>query len=218
MINLLLSIFTRVIDETTSSLNISNTLKWLAFGPTMQVTSYTSYVVNGKRYRTIDSEKSTQDSGVSLEAETICTNNARDGTQVIKKMVYYGILREILLLDFYDKFCVPLFKCDWVSNGSDVKVEDGFTLVNLHPRVNKFARDPFILASQATQVFYSRENDTSNWYVVLKAPPRGFHDLEKFEEHAYMTTTPLDVSQLDSSMDDDEDYTRIDCEDMVVQI
>ncbi|KAL5777866.1 hypothetical protein ACOSP7_010792 [Xanthoceras sorbifolium] len=131
-------------------------------------------------------------------------------------MVYYGVLRKILLVD-YNQFRVPLFKCDWVS-GNDVKVEDGFTLVNLHPRVNKYDRDPFILASQATQVFYSRETDTSNWYVVLKAPPRGFHDLEKFDEHAYMTSAPLDVSQLDSSMDDNEDYARIDCEDMVVQI
>ncbi|KAK3205598.1 hypothetical protein Dsin_019644 [Dipteronia sinensis] len=132
-------------------------------------------------------------------------------------MVYYGVLREILLLDFY-AFRVPLFKCDWVGSGSDVKIEDGFTLVNLHPRVNKFDKDPFILASQATQVFYSRENDTSNWYVVLKAPPRGFHDLEKFDEHAYKTSKPLDVSQLDSSMDDDEEYARIDCEDIVVKI
>ncbi|KAK3219664.1 hypothetical protein Dsin_013634 [Dipteronia sinensis] len=170
----------------------------------MQVTSYTSYVVNGKRYLTIDSDISTQDGGVSLEAETVYTINAREGTQVIKKMVYYEVLREILLLDFY-AFSVLLFKCDWVGSGSDVKIEDGFTLVNLHPLVNKFDRDPFILASQATQVFYSRENDTPNWYVVLKAPPRGFHDLEKFNEHAYMTFTPLDVSQLDSIMYDDDE-------------
>ncbi|KAL5840363.1 hypothetical protein ACOSQ4_012971 [Xanthoceras sorbifolium] len=157
--------------------------------------------------------KSTQDSGVSIEAETVCTITGRDGSQVTKKMVYYGVLRKILLVD-YNQFRVPLFKCDWVS-GNDVKVEDGFTLVNLHPRVNKYDRDPFILASQATQVLYSRETDTSNWYVVLKAPPRGFHDLEKFDEHAYMTSAPLDVSQLDSSMDDNEDYARIDCEDMM---
>ncbi|KAL5856716.1 hypothetical protein ACOSQ3_004174 [Xanthoceras sorbifolium] len=146
--------------------------------------------INGKTKD--DSEKSTQDSGVSIEAETVCTITGRDGSQVTKKMVYYGVLRKILLVD-YNQFRVPLFKCDWVS-GNDVKVEDGFTLVNLHPRVNKYDRDPFILASQATQVFYSRETDTSNWYVVLKAPPRGFHDLEKFDEHAYMTSAPLDMS------------------------
>ncbi|KAL5732587.1 hypothetical protein ACOSP7_031943 [Xanthoceras sorbifolium] len=164
-------------------------------------------------FNDICQRKSTQDSGVSIEAETVCTITGRDGSQVTKKMVYYGVLRKILLVD-YNQFRVPLFKCDWVS-GNDVKVEDGFTLVNLHPRVNKYDIDPFILASQATQVFYSTETDTSNWYVVLKVPPRGFHDLEKFDEHAYMTSAPLDVSQLDSSMDDNEDYARIDCEDMM---
>ncbi|KAL5831837.1 hypothetical protein ACOSQ4_017191 [Xanthoceras sorbifolium] len=170
-------------------------------------------VLDKSKLDSLEDEKSTQDSGVSIEAETVCTITGRDGSQVTKKMVYYGVLRKILLVD-YNQFRVPLFKCDWVS-GNDVKVEDGFTLVNLHPRVNKYDRDPFILASQATQVFYSRETDTSNWYVVLKAPPRGFHDLEKFDEHAYMTSAPLDVSQLDSSMDDNEDYARIDCEDMM---
>ncbi|KAL5832876.1 hypothetical protein ACOSQ3_016550 [Xanthoceras sorbifolium] len=164
-------------------------------------------------FNDICQRKSTQDSGVSIEAETVCTITGRDGSQVTKKMVYYGVLRKILLVD-YNQFRVPLFKCDWVS-GNDVKVEDGFTLVNLHPCVNKYDRDPFILASQATQVFYSRETDTSNWYVVLKVPPRGFHDLEKFDEHAYMTSAPLDVSQLDSNMDDNEDSAGIDCEDMM---
>ncbi|KAL5757616.1 hypothetical protein ACOSP7_020227 [Xanthoceras sorbifolium] len=152
--------------------------------------------INGKTKDGVNyhSEKSTQDSGVSIEAETVCTITGRDGSQVTKKMVYYGVLRKILLVD-YNQFRVPLFKCDWVS-GNDVKVEDGFTLVNLHPRVNKYDKDPFILASQATQVFYSRETDTSNWYVVLIAPPRGFHDLEKFDEHAYMTSAPLDICYL----------------------
>ncbi|KAL5843834.1 hypothetical protein ACOSQ4_009792 [Xanthoceras sorbifolium] len=74
---------------------------------------------------------------------------AQSMQEMALKLFYYGVLREIILLDF-STFRVPLFKCDWVSCGSDVRVEDGFTLVNLHPRVNKFGRDPFILASQAT--------------------------------------------------------------------
>ena len=191
------------------------TLKFLALGPSMQVTCYSSYVVNGKRYCIKSSEKSTQDSGVSLEAETVC--NERDGTQVVKKMVYYGVLTEILLLDFL-AFRVPLFRCDWMGSASDVREEDGFTLVNFSSHGNKQDRGPFILASQATQVFDSRENDNSNWYVVLKAPPRGFHDLEKFDEHAYMKTTPLDVSEFDPSVDDSEDYARIDCEELIVNM
>ena len=92
----------------------------LALGPSSLVTTYTSYVVNGRRCRTKDSEKSTQDSGVSIEAETVCIE--RDGSEVVKKIVYYGVLREIILLNFH-KFKVPIFKCDWVGNSkNDIKV------------------------------------------------------------------------------------------------
>ena len=49
------------------------------------------------------------------------------------------------------KICV--FKCDWVDNKSGVKVDElGFTLVDLQKIGHK--SDPFILASQAQQVFY----------------------------------------------------------------
>lgn len=131
-------------------------------------------------------------------------------------MDYYGVLREIIELDFY-KFRVVLFKCDWVGSGKkDIKVEDGLTLVNLHPRVHSYARDPFILVEQANQVFYVRENSTSPWYVVLRAPPRGFHNLKFFDEIAYRTDAPLDVSILESRLyDDEEDFARNDCEDLL---
>lgn len=45
-------------------------------------------------------------------------------------------------------------------------------------------------------MFYSRDNDTSSWYVVLKAPPRGFHELEMYDEAAYIPSTPLMHSKL----------------------
>ena len=91
-------------------------------------------------------------------------------------------------------------------------------MVNLYQGQNQFANDPFILASQAKQVFYSRESDTSNWYVVLKAPPRSFDELEMFDESTYMSSTPLDLSRLDLSVDDeDECYVRIGCEGMLVK-
>ena len=59
-------------------------------------------------------------------------------------------------------------------------------------------------------MFYSRESDTSNWYVVLKAPPRSFDELEMFDESTYMSSSPLDLSRLDLSVDDeDECYVRM---------
>ena len=76
------------------------------------------------------------------------------------------VLKAIILVVYYT-FQVPLFKCDWASVSNGVKIEDGFTLVNLHQGLSHHSQNPFILASQAKQVFYTRDDDCSNWYVVL---------------------------------------------------
>jgi len=56
----------------------------------------------------------------------------------------------------------------------------------------------------------------SNWYVVLKAPPRGFQDLESYDEATYVTSTTLAAFRVDLSCSDDDDddhaYLRTDCE------
>ncbi|XP_042472249.1 uncharacterized protein LOC122054895 [Zingiber officinale] len=51
--------------------NSSGRIQWLAYGPRKHVTSYTSYIINGHRFHTIDVERSTQDNGVSIEADTV---------------------------------------------------------------------------------------------------------------------------------------------------
>ncbi|KAH9803018.1 hypothetical protein KPL71_001620 [Citrus sinensis] len=144
--------------------NLPKTLTWLARGPRNQAMSFSGYVINGFRFHTKEAEKSRQDSGVSLEANTICRASARDPTQVVGKVTYYGVLRDILVLD-YNTFQVPIFKCDWANIVNGVKVDEGFTLVNLHEGQSQFGNDPFILASQAKQVFYSEDIEKSNWGV-----------------------------------------------------
>lgn len=76
-------------------------------------------MIKGCQYRIKDSEKYTQDNGVSREANTICY---KKGHELVKRLEYYDVLKEIVVLDF-DAFKVILFKCDWVGNGkNDVKV------------------------------------------------------------------------------------------------
>ncbi|KAG7559181.1 NAC domain [Arabidopsis thaliana x Arabidopsis arenosa] len=109
---------------------------------------------------------------------------------------------------------VPIFKCHWANKGNGVKEEDGFTLVNLHLNQSAFLQDPYILAAQAKQVFYSREDDSSPWYVVMKAPPRGYHELETEEEFAAATIVTQDNVELGNESDDESFYVRNDCEGM----
>lgn len=83
----------------------------------------------------------------------------------------------MILLDYYS-FHIPLFRCNWAHVGKGVKKFDWYTLVNLHQGQKEFVREPFILASQAKQIFYARENENSNWYIVFKAPPRGHYEYD----------------------------------------
>lgn len=191
--------------------NSSDRIKWLAHGPRKHVISYTGYIINGHRFHTIDVGRSTQDSGVSIEADTFCQSSANDASHTVGRISYYGVIRDIILLDYYS-FKVPVFRCDWANHENGIKMEDGFTLVNLHQGIRTFESDPFILASQAKQVFYSRDNDESNWYVLLKSSPRGIHDMNLLDEDAYTSSTPLDVSRLEINLTEREPYARNECE------
>ncbi|XP_062025478.1 uncharacterized protein LOC133741770 [Rosa rugosa] len=164
------------------------TFPLLVKGPRHSAMSHTGFLINGKRFHTMEANVSTQDYGVHIEADTLCN--------------YYGIIKDILVLDFY-KFRLAVFLCDWANIVSGVKKVDGFTLVNLHEGLSK--KDPFILASHAQQVFYSRDNETSSWYVVLKAPPRGFHDLDIFDESVFTSYVPQDASALHIDNEDSDE-------------
>ncbi|KAF9601817.1 hypothetical protein IFM89_023348 [Coptis chinensis] len=42
--------------------------------------------------------------------------------------------------------------------------------------------EPFILASEAAQVFYCKDLSRDNWHVVLHAPKRLNHDVDVYED------------------------------------
>lgn len=71
----------------------------------------------------------------------------------MQEMAYYGILKNIIKLDYTGGKIVILFDCDWVSKGKRLKEdEDGFTLTNF-ANIRR-QNEPFVLASQVEQVFY----------------------------------------------------------------
>ncbi|XP_062114223.1 uncharacterized protein LOC133825274 [Humulus lupulus] len=153
----------------------------LAHGPRKAIISYKGYVINGQRFHTKDAGRTTQNSGVYMEATTMCRSSAKDDAQLADVVGYYGLINQIILLDYYS-FHIPLFRCNWTHVGKGVKKVDWYTLVNLHQGQKEFVREPFILASQAKQTFYARENENSNCYIVLKAPPRGHYESEIYDD------------------------------------
>ncbi|CAA7049915.1 unnamed protein product [Microthlaspi erraticum] len=157
-------------EETNAVVDHSTRLRWLGFGPRHIAQTYKGYIINGHRFHIDDVKRKTQNSGVTYEAFSMCRSSARDSRHTADIVTFYGVVKEIILLD-YHMFQVPLFRCVWANKGNGVKEEEAFTLVNLYMNQSAFLQDPYILASQAKQVFYSREDDTSpceDWSRRLK--------------------------------------------------
>ena len=72
-----------------------------------------------------------------------------------------------------------LFKCKWYDVHDNVRganiYEYGFTSIN--PQRFLKINEPFILANQASQVFYAIDNINKGWHVVVKTQPRDLYDM-----------------------------------------
>ena len=171
---------------------ISNTLKWLAYGPDMPVRSYEGYDVNGYTFYTQrqDAKSTMQNSGVSVEASSIEFERGNNNATRDVKQFYYGVIEEIWELGFKD-FNIALFKCKWVDNRRGVRSDElGFTLVDFS-RVGH-EDDPFIFATQVKQVFYIRDPADSKWSIVLQSKRRilGIDNVEDEEEYDQFDENP----------------------------
>ncbi|KAL7193909.1 hypothetical protein ACSBR2_025531 [Camellia fascicularis] len=90
---------------------------------------------------------------------------------------YYARLTNIVQIRYTNNMKYVLFKCDWVDNTKG-EMEDAFkfTLVNfnclLYP-IDRVNDEPFILSSQAKQVWYVPNSLEPDWQVVVKMSQRG---------------------------------------------
>ena len=79
---------------------------------------YSSYTINGFNFHTqsYDEGRSIQNSGVAVTAESTSFEIGNNDNIIIGKNTYYGIIKEILEINYQHKGNVVLFKCDWVDN------------------------------------------------------------------------------------------------------
>ncbi|GKD33698.1 retrovirus-related pol polyprotein from transposon TNT 1-94, partial [Tanacetum coccineum] len=93
--------------------SVSETVRWISYGPRATVVKYDAYNINGYTFRTkYHDGKVYQNSGVSVEAIDLHISKEVATT---RQAFYYGVLQEIWVLDY--RFSqIPLFKCDWVNH------------------------------------------------------------------------------------------------------
>ena len=139
----------------------------LASGPLDHARRFTAYNVNGFKFRTVfrDGNHSTQNSGVF-------------GTY--GGIPYYGRLVDIIEVNYRCIFPVILFKCLW-TNPSGVKKDVlGITSVNFSRLVHTIQSgddEPYILASEAQQVYYIADEKRMGWHMVVHLKPRALYDM-----------------------------------------
>ena len=184
------------------STRLIDTLITLSKGPYTSVNRLKHYVINGLKFRSsnVEGNRKTQNSGVSVVTEGGNT--------------YYGVLTDIIELNYSGNIRHVLFKCKWVDdeNRRGYKTDAfGFPMVNFTHSVHggeEMVHEPYVLASQATQVFYVEDKRHKDWYVVVKTKARdvfdagsGPHydddDMDEFLENIPYSLTSTDVGRDD---------------------
>ncbi|KAG6407720.1 hypothetical protein SASPL_130717 [Salvia splendens] len=85
--------------------------------------------------------------------------------------------KDIIELDYGSGRRVVLFDCEWVSKGKRLKMDaDGFTVAKFSNVIRH--NEPFILASQAEQVFYVEDPTDSQWRVIVSTTARANYHME----------------------------------------
>ncbi|KAL4365525.1 hypothetical protein AHAS_Ahas07G0114800 [Arachis hypogaea] len=131
-----------------------NELQWLACGPNVQVSCYTSYNVNEFKFRTLSREEGlkTQNSGVYVTFDTRSYASKRDSNVAVGSISYYGKLVDIIDLNYSGQFTIILFRCIWanITSGRGIKQDSlGHTVVNFYhpihiPMIEKMTNRTFL--------------------------------------------------------------------------
>ena len=72
---------------------------------------------------------------------------------------FYGILKDVIQLNYMFNYRAVLFKCDWFdTNVKKKKSSKGLQLYFIDVSHKWYESDPYILAIQAHQVFYVNDH------------------------------------------------------------
>ncbi|KAL3618470.1 hypothetical protein CASFOL_037552 [Castilleja foliolosa] len=193
---------------------VNESLYSLACAPNKCVKRFSGCIVNGVRFLTKerDSRRKTQNSGIVADAN--------HGDDMIS---FYGVLDDIIQIDYVKDRHVILFKCDWFDLGRKnlTRIKKEGNIVSVRVDGKWYEEDSYILADQARQVFYINDPKLGhNWRVVIPVSHRHVYDVSEMineeiddddlfvENGVYQENDTNDV--LDVNLDEIESLRRND--------
>ncbi|XP_073310221.1 uncharacterized protein [Primulina huaijiensis] len=160
--------------ELQSAESMSPMIKQVAAGPFQKVNTYRGYNVNGFNFHTVNDTtyKATNNSGIQVSGQYKrgeCTE-------------YYGQVQEVIEVEYSG---LPLkqailFKCSWfdINPRSGTRVHSKYKIVDVNCNRSLGSWEPFVFATQASQVVYLRYPTTrravSEWMYVSSLRQRAY--------------------------------------------
>ena len=144
----------------------------LATGSMPTALSYSACAVNGVKYvcRERDANRKTQNSGVFVPGS--------------EATPFYGVLEEVLVIQYVYGCNAIIMRCKWYDTDSRkkrLKVVNNIT--SIYVNAEWYKDDPFILSTQAHQVFYTEDlMNGPHWRVAHIFDPRNVWDLPSDSE------------------------------------
>ena len=110
------------------------------------------------------------------------------------KRVYYGTIKEIWELD-YVKVKVALFRCAWIPLGQ-VRIDE-YRKTCVNRKTMAYHSDPFILASDATQIFFVEDPLHKDSHLAMHGKRRvlGVDDVADEDEYDEFDELPAKGSR-----------------------
>ena len=93
---------------------------------------------------------------------------------------YYGRLIDILEVNYLGSYKVVVYRCDWVDIVTGIEYSGSRTRVSFSKLIHtgRFLTDePFVISSQATQVFYVKDKSKNGWNYVVETKPKDLFDV-----------------------------------------
>ncbi|GKV17125.1 hypothetical protein SLEP1_g27667 [Rubroshorea leprosula] len=116
---------------------------------------------------------------------------------------YYGVLKEVIELLYYGhsghQETIILFNCDWYDTNRGIRVNVEHGIVDINPGFKLSTREPFCLASQAQQVYYTpypvaTDRTIRGWLAACKIKSR----------HLIETLSTSSSGEVDDIFQDDD--------------
>ncbi|KAL4587425.1 hypothetical protein LXL04_000296 [Taraxacum kok-saghyz] len=197
-----------------NSYGVVEELYALSRGSDDRVISHGGYIVNGVKFlvKSRDDNSKTQNCGVTA----LGTHNGVEED-------YYGYVDEVLDFSFIKGYRVILFKCIWFDTDrrrKHVKFEPHF--ISVDTTKHAYREDPFVLANQATQVFYIDDpTNDPGWKIIERSTHRHLWDIPENEDAEYVFEHVETLSQttaLVASSCENFEFPREDGEEELVEI